>query len=255
MTTAILLAGLGLGIIVLDSLRRTQDIDSSLVAYYAADAGVEKQLYEFRKNNASIATLGGLSQTYSNTSAWEALPSGFLQTTSKVFPVINLGDFQFVDLFNPDVIGATGGVGRVDYSWQADPTDCGGGPAEVELGYSEWSFSGGAVIPGNFTIDRGITPLGETVLLDPTKAYRLRFRPLDCNILNLTVQVSPTPALAPMAFPGDVTLGAEGTFKRATQNISVQVPRQDILSGVFTYVIFSECTLIKDPLAGAPACP
>lgn len=252
-TSTILLSGLALGIIVLDSLRRTQDIDFSMVAYYAADAGVEKQLYELRKNNALVADLDALSMDYGNGSSWTALPSGFLATTAKIFPRVNRGDFQFVDLFDPDNLGAAGGVGRVDWSWTPDPASCSGGPNAVELGYSQW-LTGGTVLPGEFKIDHGITS-PDTVVLDPTKAYRLRFRPTDCNVLNLRVEVSPTPAYAPMQFPGDITLGAEGKYQRATQNISVQVPRQDILSGVFSYVIFSECTLIKDPLSGAPACP
>jgi hypothetical protein len=252
-TAAILLSGLGLGIIVLDSLRRTSDVDQSMVAYYAADAGVEKQLYELRKNNARVADLGTLTLDYGNGSSWRALPSGFLATTAKIFPRVNRGDFQFVDLFDPDNIGAAGGVGRVDWSWTPDPASCGGGPNAVELGYAQW-LTGGAVLPGEFKIDHGLSS-PTTVILDPTKAYRLRLRPTDCDVLNLRVEVSPTATYAPMPFPGDITLGAEGKFQRATQNISVQIPRQDILSGVFSYVIFSECTLIKDPLSGAPACP
>ncbi|HWQ99792.1 MAG TPA: hypothetical protein VN397_03025 [Candidatus Methylomirabilis sp.] len=250
---SILLAGIGLGIVVLDSLRRSADIDASMTSYYAADAGVERQLYELRKKNARVTDLGALAGTFTNGSSWTAQSSGFLQTNAKSFTLIRRGDFQFVDLFDPDNVGAAAGVTRVDWSWGAG-SDCPGGvPPEMELGYSQW-LSGGAVLPTDFTIVRGLSS-PQTTLIDPLKAYRLRFRPKGCAATNLKVEVSPTGAYAPMPFPGDITIGSTGKYKRSTQAISVQSPRQDILSGIFSFVIFSECQLIKDPLNPAPPCP
>ncbi|OGL79200.1 hypothetical protein A3E39_04830 [Candidatus Uhrbacteria bacterium RIFCSPHIGHO2_12_FULL_60_25] len=250
--SSILLAGIGLGIVVLDSIRRSADTDASMVAYYAADAGIERQLYDLRKKNATIPSLAALNASYGNGSSWVAQSSGFLQTLAKNFSTISKGDFQFVDLFDPDNVGLAGGVTRVDWSWEAG-SDCGGGPPEVELGYAKW-LSGGSVLPQDFTIVRGLTS-PQVTTLDPTKGYRLRFRPKGCAAANLKAEVSPGVAYAPMAFPGDITIGSTGAYKKTTQAISVQAPRQDILSGVFSYVIFSECQLIKDPTNPAPPCP
>jgi len=249
-TATILLAGFSLGIIVLESLKRTAETDASTVAYYAADAGIEKQLYEVRKKYADISDLSAMGESYANGSAWQAASSGFIQTQSKVFPVLNEGDFQFVDLFYPDNVGASGGIGRVQWSWVGP-----GAPCEVELGYSEWDFGSGEVIPENFAIERGIAnPSSKN--LNPLSAYRLRFRPRKCDITNLEVKVFTNPGdVVPVPFPGDITLGSEGTYDNTTQAISVTMPRQDVLSGVFSYVIFTECTLFKDPSGVAPICP
>jgi hypothetical protein len=249
-TATMLIAGLSLGIVVLEGLNRTAETDASMVAYYAADAGIERQLYEVRKRDARIADLASMGASYVNGSKWDAATSGFITTQSKVFHVLNEGDFQFVDLFDPDNISAAGGVSRVDWSWVGS-----GSPCEVELGYSEWDFGSGEVIPENFTVVRGISNPSKASL-NPGKAYRLRFRPRKCDVTNLEVKVFANPMdTTPIPFPGDITLGSEGTFEKSTQAISVTMPRQDVLSGVFSYVIFSECTLFKDPTGVAPVCP
>jgi hypothetical protein len=256
--TAILLAGVGLGIVVLDSLQRTADVDASMVAYYTADGGIERQIYDLRKSNftlTQIASEGGTQPSISGAS-WATATSTFTQITSKVFPVVLNGEFQFVDLYNPDQINAAAGVGRVDFSWGAG-TDCAGGvPPQMEMGYSEWSVTG-TVLPTTFTILHASDYSGSNQPLDSSKAYRLRFRPKGCSATNLKVEVSPTVATyAPKVFPGDITLGSIGTYKNARQAITVVAPRQDVLSGVFTYVLFSECQLYKDPTnPSPPTCP
>lgn len=244
--TTILLGGLGVGIIVMQGLRRTSEIDASMNAYYAADAGVERQLYELRKRSSSVGDLEDLSATFVNGSEWSAASSTYLQTLSKTFTSIAEDDFAFVDLYDPDNIGAAAGVRRVDWNWGAG-SDCPGGiPPEVEMGYARW-LSGGSVLPQDFTVTRGLTPGGMTTLLETDKGYRLRFRPKGCSLTSLEIEVSPDVGYAPMQFPGDITIGAVGEYRRATQAITVTVPRQDVLSGVFSFAVFSECQLIKDP--------
>jgi hypothetical protein len=56
-----------------------------------------------------------------------------------------------------------------------------------------------------------------------------------------------------MPFPGDISLGAEGTYGKASQKIVVTMPKLDVLSGLYSFVIFSECQLVKG-LPGAPIC-
>jgi hypothetical protein len=243
--TTILLAGLGVGIVILEGLRRTADTDASMNAYYAADAGVERQLYELRKRSTAVANLQNITATFANGSSWAAASSTYLQTLSKTFSSIAEDDFAFVDLYDPDNIGAAAGISRVDWSWSAG-ADCPGGiPPEIEMGYAQW-LAGGSVLPDNFQIIRGLSS-PQTRFLDPLKGYRLRFRPKGCTASALQVEVSPTAAYAPVEFPGDITIGAIGEYKRATQAITVTVPRQDVLSGVFSFVVFSECQLVKDP--------
>jgi hypothetical protein len=251
-TATILIGGLALGTIVLDALRRSAETDDSMVAYYAADAGIERQLYAVRKELADVGDLGTMGESFTNGSEWVASdPSRFITTDAKVFSEINEGDFQFVDLFDPDEVGAAGGVGKVDWTWTGP-----GGGCEVELGYSDWDVTSPSIIPEEFKIVQSIGGTG-VLILDPSRAYRLRFRPRHCDITNLVIRVYPTGSSGtPVAFPGDITIASDGAFERTTQAIAVTMPRLDILSGVFSYVIFSECTLFKDPENPSPPwCP
>lgn len=246
-TTAILLSGITLGITVLDSLRRSVETDDSMISYYAANAGIEKQLYEVRKNNVTIQSLGSMGESFSNSSSWEAAESSrFLTTTVKTFSTLDEGDFQFVDLYDPDELDAAAGIGKVTWTWS--------GGCDVELGYAEWDTGAGMVIPNEFKIVFGIGGSG-IQNLNAARAYRLRFRAKGCTATNLQVQVYPTSGSSvPVSFPGDITIASEGSYRRTKQAIAVTMPRLDVLSGIFSYVIFSECTLFKNPDGSMPSC-
>lgn len=252
MTLTILLSGVTLGVTIVNNLERSANTDDSVVAYYASDSGVERQLYAVRKENASIADTVAMSGTFANGSSWVSTDaSRFVSTNVKTFASLDEETFQFVDLFDPDTPDLAGGVGKVIWTW-----DDGGTPfCEVEMGYSEWDTTNPTIIPSTFTVVFGQNGSG-TYNLDPSSAYRLRFRPNNCDVTNLQIRVYDAPSsVTPMTFPGDITIAAEGVFKKTKQAIAVTMPRLDILSGVFTYVIFSECTLYKDALGSSPACP
>ena len=218
-----------------------------MVSYYAADGGIERQLYEMRKNNNTIAGVQSLSANYSNGSSWNAAnPTRFVNTTVKIFPTVNNGDFQFIDLYDPDSPGAAAGIAKVTWTW--NPSGC-----TVELAYAPW-MNGGTIFPDQYTITLGTLGSG-TQNLQTDHAYRLRFRPKNCNATNLQVQVYATVGGAAVVFPGDITLASQGTYKNSQQAIAVTMPRLDILNNVFSYVIFSECTLFKNPGSADPACP
>jgi hypothetical protein len=252
MMTSILLAGLGLGIVVLDGLRRTADTDASMVAYYAADAGIERQLYDLRKLSSPVSALSGLNGAFSNSASWQAASSNFLSTTFKTFPIVKQGDYQFVDLYNPDNVNVAAGASQVSWTWSPG-SDCGAMVPEVEMSYAQWLASGG-VLPSNYSVVRGFNGSAASSL-NPLYGYRLRFRPRGCSATNLVVWIIDGSGTV-IAFPGDITLGSTGSYKKSTQSISVQAPRQEILSSVFSYVIFSECQLYKDPTnPSPPTCP
>jgi len=247
MTVSILLSGITVGLIVLEGYKRSALTDNSMVSYYAADAGIERQLYEIRKNNNTIAGIQSLTQSYSNGSSWStANPTRFVSATVKTFPIVNNGDFQFVDLYDPDAAGAAAGIAKVTWTW--NESGC-----PVELAYTPW-LGGASIIPDTYTVAIGTLGSG-TQNLDTLRAYRLRFRPKNCSITNLQVQVYNNVAGSPVVFPGDITLASQGTYKKSQQAIAVTMPRLDILNNVFSYVIFSECTLFKDPGSLDPACP
>jgi hypothetical protein len=252
-TATILLGGITLGAIVIENLKRSVDTDNSMVAYYSADAGIERQLFAIRKQNSAIDSLDAMEDAFDNGSTWESEDgSHYVTTDVKTFSTLDAGDVKFVDLYDPDHIGASAGVGQVKWSWE-DPT----ATCKLEMGYVQWTPAETVVInqtDEEYKIESQTIGPG-SLILDTTKAYRLRFRTKDCDITNLQIRVYATAGdITSKTFPGDLTIASEGAYKTSKQAIAVTMPRLDILSGVFNYVIFSECSLIKDP-SGTPTCP
>lgn len=257
MTLTILMAGIGIGTVVLEGSRRSVETDQSVSAYYMADSGVERQLYEVRKNDKTAAQLAGLNENYPNQGSWSFF-GGYATTTQKTYDSVATSSFEVVDLFNPDNVSAAG-VARVELAWTSG-ADCGAQTAQIEAGYSLLDFTGAT--PFDFKIcranlvpaDPNCAVAGQTMTLalDPTKNYRVRLRALTCTASNLAASTFDAVGLS-KGFPGDVTVSAEGTYGKATQKIAVTMPKTNVLSGVFSFVIFSECTLIKG--LGTPVCP
>lgn len=251
MTLTILMAGIGIGTVVLEGSKRAVETDQSVSAYYMADSGVERQLYEVRKLDKTTNQLASLNENYPNQGAW-TFYGGYVTTTEKVVAEIATTSFEVVDIFNPDNVAAAG-VDRITVNW-ANGTNCTGGlEAGLEVGFAEWDISGGTITPSEaFTIQRSAPgSFAMSITLNPAKAYRVRIKSLICTAANVTAQTFN--GVAPQGFPGDVTVSAEGTYGKATQKISVTMPKTNVLSGIFSYVIFSECTLLKG--TGAQTCP
>lgn len=252
MTLTILLAGLGIAAVVLEGVQSSRRTDQSVTAYYLADSGIERQLYEIRKNNQPVSYVNTLGGTYFNGGRW--ISTGSLeQAASKKISTIATSSFAVIDLFDPDNLNSPLGIARMTITWSSA---CAPSQSRLEVSYANWSISGGVpqlpaedayvVLPkdgsGSMTLNT----------LDPNSAYRVRIRAYDCAASNVTVALADSGG-APKMFPGDITLSAEGTYVLATQKIAVTMPKLDVLSGLFGYVIFSECSLVKG--TGSPVCP
>lgn len=252
MTMTILLSGLGIAAVVLEGTQSAQRTDQSVTAYYLADSGIERQLFEIRKNNEPVSYLNTLSETYFNGGSW--ISTGNLeQSTSKKISSIATSSFAVIDLFDPDNLTSPPGIARMMITWSSA---CAPSQSRIEVSYANWQISGGVpqlpsdnafvVLPKNGS--------GSMIVqtLDPNSAYRVRLRAYDCEAHDVTVSLEDTIG-APKIFPGDITMSAQGIYRSATQKIAVTMPKLDVLSGVFGYVIFSECSLVKG--TGAPVCP
>lgn len=246
MMFTILLAGIGIGIVVLEGSQRARDTDESVSAYYMADSGIERELFEIRRRSQTLVYVAGLSSQYPNAQRWQST-AGIEQTTQKVIETIPAADFAVVDLFDPDQLGAAAGIDeiRIDFN----------GAGQIEAGYAQWTAGATVMWPSEdaFVIQIGFAPSMDITGLDPLKAYRLRLRALNGEVTGATVRVYRGGALQP--FPGDITLGAEGTYGKATQKIVVTMPKLDVLSGLYSFVVFSECQLIKGLPGLPPVCP
>ena len=256
MTTTILLAGIGIGIVVMEGSARAKEMDNAVGAYYMANSGIEQQLFGLRKDDKTRAEIAAVSSSYPGGTSWLST-TGIEQTSSKFISTLSEEELSFVDLFDPDQLSAAYNVQTVSIRWLAGP-DCvpAGAPPDLEVGLSEWQFSGGGVTwpaaTSNYDIHY-LTGGSGSISLDPNKAYRMRLRPFNCSAESVAISFFDFTG-NPIDYLGDIVLGSEGTYNGTTQKLTVTMPRQDILSGIFSYILFSEETLCKKVgLAGG--CP
>ncbi len=244
-TSLLLLSGLGLSTVLTQSLRRSRQADRAVASYYLANSGVEQQLHAVRKEGFTLAETEALGEVYGDESSWEST-TGFEQRAEKYIPLLPEEEFSFLDLFNPDALDAVPGVGEVRVSW-IPGDDCGSETSEVEIGFAEWEFSGGGVTwpaMDAYVIHPDRESPIDINTFSMSRAYRLRLRAFHCSAKDLTVRLFDS-AGNPVEYEGDIRLGSTGLFEGTAQGISVVMPRQDVLSGIFNYALFSEDKLCK----------
>jgi len=259
LTTTLMIAGIGIGIVALEISARAKDADNAVAAYYMANSGVEMQLYAIRKDNKTLSSVATASSSYPGGTKWIST-TGFEKSFLKTFATVPKEQFVFIDLFDPDNIAATSSVSQVVISWDRDPTSCGAIiTPDMEVGFSEWQFSGGGVTWPDASANYTILPFTTSPMtiaaptIDPTKAYRMRLRPFKCDAANVNIRMYNAMGTA-LNYPGDITLGSEGTYGQTTQKLTVSMPRQNILSGIFSYIVFSQDALCKK-VGAAGTCP
>jgi hypothetical protein len=253
MMMIILMGGIGIGVVVMEGSKRAAISDQSVTAYYLADSGVEKQLYEIRKNYQTLTYVNTLGLDYGDGRKWVST-GGLEQTLSKTMTRVSTSSFAVLDLFDPDNISAALNISQMRLTWSKDPA-CAAPAANMEVSYAYWDVVAGVPqfpTDNQFVVEPKNGTGNLVVVLDPNRRYRIRLKTFDCEAINVTAAFfDGTGTQRP--YPGDITLAAEGTYRQATQKIAVTMPKLDVLSGVFGFVLFSECTLVKG--TGAVVCP
>ena len=230
-TFTIVLAGVGIGTVVLEGSGRAREIDDSVAAYYMADSGIERELFELRKHEATLPDVTALSSQYPTAGTWSST-AAIERTDQKTFDTIPQGDFHVIDLFDPNNLGSAGGVDQLQINWA--------GAGLLEIGYAQW-LSGSIVTwpsEDSYVLETGEGPSYTVAGLDANKAYRFRIKAMNGDATNVAVTAFHNGS--PVPFPGDVTLSAEGTYGKATQKTAVTLPKLDSLLDIYGFVLLSE---------------
>ncbi|MBU4331509.1 hypothetical protein KKD19_03565 [Patescibacteria group bacterium] len=244
--TGILLTSGIIATIVLQHLQMSRNIDNSILAFYAAEAGIEQGLYTLRKIGGTIndvkktETLGN-GASYDTDNAETALSEN----------VIKIGipknqTFQ-INLYNPDnslldsgirsiVLYEVGGSGFewAEVSWVTwDSTgDWGAHQAKTHI-FSHSQLTSGSGVPVNLS---GIA-----------YAYRVRIKALydDLEDLEIRAYSGADGGGSQVPIPGRVVIKSVGEYGTSKQALKVSYSSEAPIYGLYDYVIFSEESLIK----------
>lgn len=262
--SGVLIVGASLGTISVLNLRQARVIDDAVIAFAAAESGAEQTLYQLRRAGASSAALNG-SPDHDDSDVLSGVAMGngsrwsrkLEATESTIFASIPRDRSYEVVLWNPEAPASPAGVESLVFSWD----DACGGTSGLEVLATGWN-PGAA---GGFSPDvafHGDSPALTFLHLDPHVidndflaglAYRVRLRAKNCDVSNLAITAysADNAGGSQVAIPSRLAVESVGTFGTARQALELRLPRLQPLSGVFDFVIFSQCSLLKG-VTGAP---
>lgn len=266
--SGVLIVGASLGTISLLSLRQARVTDDAIIAFAAAESGAEQTLYQIRRlgENSSVLDDAGANEdgedvektgvAMTNGSDWERSLNNSEPT---LFTSIPKDHTYEVLLWDPEAPTSPAGVESMTFAWE---DNC-GGTSGIEVLATGWD----PVAVGGFnpTIGfHGDSPSLTFLKQDPqvidndfsaTLAYRVRIRAKRCDIFNMAMSTysADNAAGSLVPIPSRVAVVMNGSFGDARQGMELRLPRLQPLTGIFDYVIFSQCSILKG--VTGPACP
>lgn len=245
--SSVVISSIGLGSLILSSLQQTRAIDSAVVAYYAAESGAEEALLLGRRTGALPSSVPSATPL-TNGATWK-------RTVTSRESVVYAGTV-FQDsltefaLYDTDTQTPTG-IATVKVSWTDQCAGCTvlGASLVGWLPGSTWDPSNAANVDfAAATYTGGAATLS---VPSPSKLYRLRLMAKNGAMDNVQVRGFDAGSVA-VPLPGRIKIDARGDWGGVEQKLLVTLPRQTPLSGVYDFVLFSECSIVK---GGAISCP
>lgn len=236
--------------IILNNLLNSRNIDSSALAYYAAESGIEKNLYAIRKSDYGIEYLKTDSFYNSgflgNDSTWYLDLDECVGSKSEInIQEIKKDNSHQIDLYNPDDSLTSQNIRSLRIEWSGDPG------SELEVTWSSWKN-------GNFTANtnkRFFTNAESPIIMNlstiennAANIYRLRLKALYNNIYDINLRTySLDDGLGEQTnIPSIITLKSVGEFSNNKQAVKVEMSRRSPVSGIWDFVIFSQDDIIKE---------
>lgn len=228
-TSTVLSAATALAGIVLAEIRQTRDVGSAAIAQIRAENTIEEGLFLLRR--------GG----YELLRQWGDRDGRTVENTAPLQP-FQIAENDFISFpVNADVSG-----GQMSITRWVPSADCAedGGESWIEVAAIAWdpALRGGPFdtvrLPRSYQSDR------EAPVAILPNTVEIRVRALFCDIDEFNVDI-----------PTRVLIRATADELGVRQTAEVAIPRAAPVSGLFDFVIFSECEIFKGLSAFSPDCP
>lgn len=273
---ASILAGVvGIAVLIIRELQLSRNVNNSIYAYYAAESGVERGLYDIldqrRRGNNLVGTITALKENFGSFNNQDLSTSGngaswdTSQAEKKPFDmevaVLNQDQSVQFSLFDPDDFSEPGlepdGVDFAHFEWE-EPESL--STLQVEITIFELNKETGEpcqsvrkelypISPDLIDIELDVDPIavqaGGQCFGPGIDIFQVRVKALNDKMYNfkLTPFDSATPALELTGEHGianGIWLKSVGQFSKSKQAILMQIPWNLAASGFLDYVIFSE---------------
>lgn len=266
MSTVVAVA-IGVSVLIIDQYQFSANVDHAIIAFYAAETGLEKNLKLVKDyRNISATKLGDITTaldgdvgTIGNLGGWQLaadLSEDYMVSSLKMNEKIT------IDIFNPDNLAGGGGVESVKINWRDNclAQRAVAGSGWLKLSYVSLTKTGefdpaidpdvNTTNPYESIYDCALSgnACGERIntKFSADNYYRLVITPLYCDIDYLKVTAySNNAATAGVNISNRVSLKSTGTYATSQIALSASVPWILPSSGIFDFVLFSEETIEK----------
>lgn len=247
-------ASVGMSSLILNSLQQTRIIDAAIASYYAAETGIEDGMYAARRldrvpDSVSTAVFAGGGTSGAK---WTRTVT---DREDVIYMTLPRDSFVELALYDPAVGTTSENIGRIEINMPPSTpwtVNC-AGPSSLVASVIGWNTgaNNANIIQNSYTGTGGTASFS---IPNPAALNRVRLRAQGCDIEGLQIRgyddAVPPGTLKPL--PGRIKIDSRGTYAGVEQRLTATLPRQTPLSGVYDFVIFSECSLVK---GGTISCP
>lgn len=255
--SAILSSALYINVLSIRGMKQSQNVDNSIVAFYAAETGNEQAIYYIRKvENLDIEDLilpGG-----SITASASLISRSIVDEVENILISLKKDEIYQLDIFDQNDLSLSSSINFLKLSWNSDCAN-----SKIELTANEWIAGTNidweemnnqmhiskCIIESPVVIDDS-GDICDDIILNPDMSYQFRFKSLNCDVYNLNIQALDRFSQK-IAFKNIYSLESVGEYPVASsqsnrQALHVNLRKFSPLSGLFDYVLFSEKSLVKD---------
>ena len=248
---SILTVSLATSQLVINEIQQSAQLDKAIVAFYAAESGIERGLYQARQEDFDPTVFNQLSQTLANSAAYQLIAS---DTEEALYANLNEDESYQVDLYNPNSLDAlTNPVKSLRIQWQ-------GVGSWLEISWSDWTSAGTIENHQSVYISQVSSPYFLSLYDANVHLYRVRLIARQAPVTNLQINaydnVNPPANCAPISvcqtvIPARVSLKSvgeypEGNARASRQAIQVTMPEKSPVAGLYDYVLYSEAPVQKE---------
>ena len=260
--STIVMSATGLGSLIISSLQQTRIIDSSIVAYYAAESAAEEVIYDVRKTTLAPTWMSDLTvmdqpTVLDNGASWTRQVSN---AEPVIYASIPQDSLLEVGLYDPDQesVSLATAIRKVALSWTNDPcvpedNAC----PKLHASLIKWDPNATAWDESSaesMEFTSGATGGSDVIVLSaPADLYKLRLRAQGGDLKTVEIRAySDDEMKNAVDLPGRVRIDAWGRFGGTQQHLTVRMPRRTPLSGIYDFAVFSECSLVKGYTISCP---
>lgn len=222
-TSAVLAGATALASIVLSEIKQTRDISNAIEARVMAESDIEQALFVLRKGGEDV-----LQRAPEHTGIEREV-----EARSPARPFV-ISENDFVSLPVPSDF-----TGNITISAWGVAADC-ASSSWIEVSSITWD--------SGFSTDRHPYSLAsDTPILFPVDpdTVEIRIRALYCDITSLEI----------VDLPSRISITSTAEVQNARQTVEVIIPRTIPAAGLFDFVIFSECGILKGVEGNPVICP